>query len=82
MIERDFCVRKVSGGDSLWGFVRGLFVVLEQSRAFFRLSENQFILYTIGLYVLQHIKGVVKLAIMWVNERYLLTLSVPIKTNR
>ena len=62
--------------------MRGLYGVLGQSRAFFRLSGNLFIPYTIGVYVLQHIKGVVKLAILWVNERLPLTLSVPIKTIR
>jgi hypothetical protein len=64
VIERGFCVKRDDFGLSLWGFMRGLFVVLGQSRAFFRLSGTQFILYTIGVYVLQHIKGVVKLAIL------------------
>ena len=49
MIERDFCVRKVSGGDSLLGFVRGLFGVLVLTRVCFWRDYFVFIPFLVGL---------------------------------
>ena len=68
MIERDFCVRKVSGGDSLWGFVRGLYGVLGFSRVICWMFGWGFTPILGGIYVLQHVKGVVKMTISYVND--------------
>ena len=51
VIDRGFCVGKVSGVDYFLGFVRGLLAVLTQTRRFFRIVERVFIPYIIGVYV-------------------------------
>ena len=49
MIERGFCVRKVFGGYSLLGFLRGLFGVFGTARGCFWRDYFVFIPYTVGL---------------------------------
>ena len=51
-------LEKCAGGDSLWGFVRGLLAVLRHTRVCFWRIYAGFTPILVGLYVLQHIKGV------------------------